>query len=263
MLPLRLSFHRGEWPELLDTLGKIGGTAGFFAIFDALARKEHKKRISDFLFARQKATFSSFESGVIRALMDPFLRNGQLVFSRVLLLSFGSTFVLLAAYLISARVWSDPDYDIWWLLVFGAALVLVCWPFDVFSLYVTKRVFVDRQPAFPATVLWLGVDLAISVVPVLFAAILLYVAVDGRTPGLTLQIVGMAFPFVFFVNAITSTVITIAQVLALVFGSCARLLAGVFRFLGLVANHSRAADFPLTVIGLLVGITLSVTSHLI
>jgi hypothetical protein len=242
---------------MVDAIVEIGGIAAFFAVFDVLARDEHKRAISDFLFARRHATFRSFETNAIRALMEPFLREGKLLPRRILVLSFTVCTVMLVFSFFLAEL----TIGLWQRVILYVTaipvLALLCWPFDVFSLYVTRRMFIDRAPMFPMTVLWVICDLIVSIAPVLagFVAIGVYLdfdLADVRSAALLIPLIA------FYVNGVTSTIITILQVLTLAFGTFLRVILSVFRLFGFLADPAKLAEFPFTAIGLLTGVMTTV-----
>jgi hypothetical protein len=142
---------------MLEVLVDIGGVVGLFAVFDMLAREDHKQAISDFVFARRPVSFRSFESHVIQGLMAWFMCKNHLLPWRVFCLSCAASLIFLIwalLYLYNTGAFAAPQGLISWGPLALALLIapILSWPFDLYSLRVTQALFIDRMPHFPRTV---------------------------------------------------------------------------------------------------------------
>jgi hypothetical protein len=254
---------------MLEVLVNIGGVVGLFAVFDMLARDEQKKLISAFLFVRAPVKFHAFESRVIGALMAPFVKDEALAPVRVFGLSVGAAIGLLIANLIlllfNRALLVDLDGFPWavWCAIFVVAPV-VSWPFDMISLHVTKRLFIDRPTFFPWTLFRIPVDLLASLAPVAAVMVLL---LSVKQPGELPTDLSFSSPpsdlawVVLFgsltFNYVTTVMITILQMLTLAVGICVRGCVLMSRRLGALGRYSNMEAYPFTTVGLLAGIILA------
>jgi hypothetical protein len=160
--------HLVDW--LSNTwLIKILGVAGVGSLLDALLRNDVKNRLARYIFVPTGTSRDEIDCMLITGLIEAFSTRrdiSRLSYGRVLAYSIWST-VFLHLLVITSRPLSELREDIvWWLLPVFIAGPLLAFPFDLWSISVSKRLFYYQVLSPYQLFLRLIADVFISSVPV-------------------------------------------------------------------------------------------------
>lgn len=257
--------------NILEVLILVGSVVAPFQIVDSLALDRHKQAVAQFMFGRRQAPFDSFESGIIRGLLAPLIREGKLRFLRVWAFSLIVAGLLAAYALLLADTpdWTMPSPALVSAYIAAAILIsMISVPFDFISFRVTKALFVDRSPRFPGTVGAFLADVFLSSLgplAVFIAVITMSLTVSSAfepgqpTPEGQVASVLLAASYA---NGLSSLMISLVQVTLIGTGLAARILLGLSRLGGLIDRHSKAGRYPFTTLGLIFAWGVILGSHL-
>jgi hypothetical protein len=251
---------------MFSIFAEMGTLIGFFAVFDALALDEHKRRISAYLFGARAVSYSEFERRVIAALMGVFMKDEKLQVRRVVVLSFSVPAICVALLAIIALFNGTAPYPYTSLIILLLCLpiiALMSLPFDYWSLRVTKYLFLDHHPRFPFSLLAVGVDAIVSTIPLLVLLLIVSKTVGlpqyNEEAGIGFQnMSALSIAFAFLANLFASCVITFLQAVVLCVGVFLRMVLLPFRFLKLATKISKAEQFPFSFVGFVCALTMVV-----
>lgn len=261
---------------MIDALVTIGSIAAFFGIFDLFATREQKARISNYIFGFEDVTLSEFESSCIRALLSPFMSGQSLRVIRVAIYS-----VLVALVLggvVFYLAWRGSDDPTGMGLQQFAALIAIFMvlsvlmiPFDYLSLRITKFFFWDRQCCFPKSWAFILCDVVLSTSLLVVLTLALLFAFNSLGPiedGLPMSdyatmdwfraAVGIV-TFASIASIFSAALISAIQFLAILLGMVFRSLLAATRINRIAALHSNVHEHPFVFLGLIVGVSASMT----
>ena len=225
----------------------IGQLLAFIAIgsiIDQLVGTKSKEAAARYIFGWVGASFSEFESSFITGLVGAFCRRSDIEHLsklRVFFLSFViSSIAFVFIFIVNVTGVIDSTGMSWiadnpfWIVVivsFGACLILaiISFPFDLYSMYITKKVFYFQHYPPQNLPKKIGYDLFESLMPfivvVAIVAVLLFVREISNGAELSfLQFtlsyalgVGSLWPF-FAANISATLFVTLIQILGLIGG---------------------------------------------
>lgn len=264
---------------LINFLGTITLFTGLFGIIDAGAKNHLRAGVAEYIFGFHNKTFRNFDQKTIQALLSVFVRDNRLRKIRILIFSYLFSVGCLVAFL-SLFVWfsasgqatysasvahllnmairpKSPDEVRIVFLLFGV-LPLAAYLFDLYSLWISKKLFWNRNFGLLLTPVLILADILLSVAPFLilaFATTLPFISADNFLGGFF--VIGAFFqvPSMVFINFV--------QISVLLFGSMFRLLVTLTklnRYTVLVTNFH---EYPFTFLGLMIGLMTALVGHLI
>lgn len=261
------------WAHVATILTFVGG----FGLLDKLIDRDRRAKVAEFVFGFHSATFTSFERGVIDAIVYVFIRDEKIWLTRVFIFSCVSS--LLSIWVLAALdsiaseetnffesfahvpvsmfdTFQTAVLDGQWRIFLIFFFPFVVFPFDLFSLFVTKRLFWKRKrhPILLAPFVFL--DLILSLIP--FLAFLFLIGQLDVPNNLDDLSFGMALFVMMLVGVALQTpstvLLSIIQIMVLVLGVLLRLVSLTTRMNQRVALVGRLHENPFGFIGLLVGL---------
>jgi len=251
---------------------------GLFTLLDLFVEKDAKAKVAEYVFGFGNANLAGFEYNTINALLSPLKVDGRVSYKRVLFRYSGVIAILITAIsFFSLFLLPEPEeaesifrrtFNV---IVNIPIMVLIFWPFDCWSLWVTNKVFSEKKSSslfsFIGRVL---IDVLITLMPLVIASIGLYflfnpiVLIPEDTSELTIAawISTWAFAFIFF-NVIGSLLVTAVQLLTLTLGVLLRTVLRLTKLNQHVAMVSSVHEFPFTFIGLVMGVIGAVTTAVV
>lgn len=258
---------------MIEFVSVVSAFVTVIGAFDLLAGSGAKGKVSDFISARSGTTFSEFEQNTIGALMSPFvwpeLGDSELNFSNIFRYYTGPlSLVLLSVLLVVAAPGIDWDAVSFERVLLGLAFFFVIWcwcsltsyPTDLFSLFITKRIFLDRDRPVYALPFLIVLDLSLSLIPaaVIFLLLLPMLSSLNSMVDLVIWIVFCGVSF----SLLTSVMITTVQTITLLIGVVLRCVTIVARSAGLIWQQGDVRKYPFTTIGLLAGTIAATTRYI-
>lgn len=255
-----------------DIIIEVGAFVAPFAAFDQLIVQEQRRALGRFVFGEKTARFHDFERRVIVALISIFLVRSSLSWIRVFILSFTVATAMFIVLILRSE--SDPlDYSAGTTLFTLGIIVLssgISLPCDYFSLLVTKRLFVDRETVFPASLPLYFVDICLSLMPPFVIMSIFYAFANTLNMELlksdtlvATQFIGVLFlTFGAMANLLSSMLVSLIQGLAIFFSTGLHLFFRATRLSGFALQRSHIGEYPLTAIGLVVGLAASLSTWL-
>jgi hypothetical protein len=249
---------------LKNSILELGSFIALFAIIEQILKLDMRKALGRYIFAQRGAGFPEFELNTINALMGPFIVSDRLQWRRVLLLSLTVSLVTILFLQFSFVSGKPGPTDRMWLNIASVIpTALIAWPCDWWSLRVTKYFFVDRSPLLPRSLLSFLADIIISVLPLiaLLCVVVVFAIAINSSPGAVEAQLGEPGNVFFFAlvisiiaNAISSLIISAVQLTVLLLGTIARSFFTVTRLGPILAKHTDVEKYPLSFIGLLLGL---------
>jgi len=125
---------------------------GLFTLLDLFVEKNAKAKVAEYVFGFGSANLAGFENNTINALLSPLKIEGRLSHKRVLFRYSGIIAILITAisffsmFLLPVPEDAEPIFRrIFNIIVTIPILVLIFWPFDCWSLWVTDKIFSGKQ----------------------------------------------------------------------------------------------------------------------
>lgn len=227
-------------------------TAGH--LIDQFFLNSHKKIIADYIFGRKDLNLHSFETNLIKGIMDYFIIDNRLVPTRVYVFSFSVTLLFfifllfISGNIIDSLITKKFSFTINLILsVIGligiaAVMSMASHGLDLLSFAITKFLFCDRDPSFYMFYLYALLDFFVSTIIFLVAGIMV-----GESYG---EAFGLPIVFASF----SAGFINVFQVGAAVTAMLARAAAIMMRFGKYVSEKSRFYDYPFSYLGLVAAI---------
>lgn len=264
---------------LSEALGLfLAPLTALMAIENLFLDKSARSRLAGYVFGFEDAKTKDFELDATKAAIRPFLKTtGQLSFLRIAMLcpiSFVITLQLLALFLFVAgnatQVQIINPLDIFGgitssaqaAIFFGVALLFTT-PFDYFSIWITKKLFVDRRLGDRNFFLLFLIDVVTSSIPVLLLFLIAYQAPFGAIiESFENKDLGLLLALGFGLFTMASFSLFVATLLQLAIIVVGVLLRVGFRALQLnrPIALTPASDTPLTFIGFVLGLVLALLS---
>lgn len=249
---------------MLEQLGTFATVVGLFHLFNELALDAHKRTLSGFLFGDRAVSFAGFEQSVIRSVLTPLLRDGRLRWRRVALLSLTVSFVLTVFYsnaffdqIVEDDVPLAAFLPMFLGLIVVYALLSAClsWPFDWVTLRVSQYLFLDKSFPVPLLVPLILVVACVALLPpTLQIATAWYINGLPEFSGPEYTILLTVVMVSAFINGVTSILATAIQVAVLGVGLLSRAVVIVFKIGPILARHLKLQSYPVTYVGLIVGL---------
>ncbi|MET1112633.1 MAG: hypothetical protein ABWX67_14020 [Allosphingosinicella sp.] len=260
--------HLVEWLSNSWVIN-ILGIAGAGSLLDALLRDDIKNRLARYIFVPAGTSRDEIDCLLITGLIEAFStrRNiGRLSHVRVLLYSIWST-LLLHLLIITSRPLSELRDDIaWWLLPELIAGPLLAYPFDLWSIWVSKRLFYYQALAPHRLFARLVADLLLSSAPVIALTLTAFALLPEDLRGKT--IVGPLDPgFIVILGGMISLFGTLCfnalQLLAMAVANSIRAISRLFPRLASPIDPAKLYALPFTVCFLLLALVLELLQPLI
>lgn len=260
----------------LATLGLVGLTDQL----DRAIRAEYKRAIASYICADRFSVFASFEQAVIKSVLQPFLHdNGSPRALRLLALCIASSLLVQAfdtmQYLNIEVLNSNrpPDWShIAALVLQNSYFAYVAFPAGYFSLWVARRIFLDKPREYRYLALWWLLDIFVSVVlPAGFLLTYLLGVVYLANPQLATSegaLTPMAIPRVAYEmksallpSLVVSAVLSVLYAVVVLVGAGVRTFClAMNRLVGVAFDPERVRERPITlvtVIALALGIAVT------
>jgi len=249
---------------MIETLGILGTFIGVFGIFDVLVEKKHKYKISEYIFGFSDVSFVQFEQNSIQGLVNIFVTETSLKFLKIfffytLVGFFICYFIFFQAEDVSEIIEEDDDIFIYHIFAFFLLILTCSYLCDLYSIWITKRIFYNKRRAFPSSVKWIFIDVLLSMLPSLSLAVLLIYLIN-QNDDLNY---GIPIAVFIFLSSLPSILMSLITLVILMVGF---LLKGITRLTYInrgVAMVSKAHEFPFTYFGLFAGILAVLLTELI
>ena len=237
-----------------EIIGIFGTVVTLFSLFDIWLEDPQKNKLSEYVFGFHNLTFSEFETNVIRSIMNIYMSDDALSYKKIF---FKMTMIGALLYfffgvfdtLTDNHSSNDISSLIVIFFVYWCSTILL----DVWSLSVTKYLFIDKSPKFPYSAIYILLDGFLSfLLPLILGIILFNPLGESSFPAVINVIVVFTGMFLFF-GAFTSGLITIIQVLTLVLGIMLRVIFSATRMNTLIGVQGRIHEHPMTFIGVIAG----------
>ena len=169
---------------IIANIGLLSFWTGFFSIIDVTVGKKFKNSISEFIFGFHNLDFSTFEFNVINGLLSPFILDEKLSKRRVIMFTIANSILLIIffwGFFFTSDSYKSNMFD----ESFGIGLFIVilsivfvlfstlCLPFDLFSIFITKRLFWKKKNSVHIIFIKMILDVLLSV----FAVVIMWIAV--------------------------------------------------------------------------------------
>lgn len=259
--------------EFLESLSRIGGILGFFALFDLLASREARNTVADYVFGFHGVTMRQFENSTVRAGLATVLNDGRISGLRVLRMS-----AIMAAVTATLAISSGGES---FLYLFGMLpksllieplfiifMTVASIPSDILSIRVTKGLFIDGWLSILPYILRIFLDALVSAVLIVALGGVYFLIMTEVMPALPTiygQVVTEgyevnAFTRVFLisafaVSAFSTLCITTLQLIVLVVGIILRGLLLLTQLSSPLVLHTRLYDAPFTFVGIALTLT--------
>jgi len=230
-----------------------------FGIFDLLLEEKTKRKLSLYIFGFHDLTFWEFENKLIKGLMKHFIIDSKISPKRVFLYSITVATVLYSIAIFYGHINNDKELnlsDIANPLVYVSIIFIsiITYPLDLWSLWITKRLFVDINNSAKFWFIFVLIDLFLSALP----ALLIFGFISQNMNNnhaymLILAIMGGVASF-------SIVMISFIQILSNVVGFIIRSILIFTRINSYTAMYTKAHDFPLTFIGFIIGVVVLLLS---
>ncbi|WP_299031367.1 hypothetical protein [uncultured Sulfitobacter sp.] len=233
---------------LFEKLGILTFWIGIFGVFDAIVDKKAKANLAEFVFGFHDKSVKDFENNVISSLLSVFVKNDKLKWKRIFLLSLAYSFLSVGGLGVFAyqSVESGDNPSLWVVGLFGLIFLLVVaiisFPLDIYSIYVTKRLFWNKNNSIFGNIIKIVFDVALSLMPILIGVASMFFS-DG------FSFIYMAALFQF--PSVLS--ITIIQIITLIFGIIARSTIRLTKLNQYTVLYTNLHESPFTFLGILSG----------
>ncbi len=243
---------------IVEVLATIGAPVTIGALLDQMVDPRHRDYIAEFLFGFRNRSFREFESKVIAGLLSVFMREDRLSVRKVLIYSLLSSLVVCIAFAVYLNgLEGDVAMNLFGVAVVSSLMLgLMSAPFDYASLWITKRIFLEMRPEFPMTIPAILADIILSCIPYLFGLAAWVLFTRG---GIEIFFIGQLFELAWVgigVSIFNSILISIVQIVILVFASAVRLLMLLASLSGALAVRSQLLRMPFAFIALIFGFML-------
>lgn len=244
-----------------SVIGQVAAFVGVGALIDIFISDRQRDLIASYIFRDSGSDFSSFEKGVISALVGMFrnrTRPDRLSRGRVFIYSILVSFLFLCLFAVMSRTLPQAPGTGGMILAFffSTVILAICtFPFDLFSIHIVRRVFLSEHysaAALPGR--WL-LAIGLSLLPDLFVIGLAAVTVGFRPirPD-EITLVHVAFVAA-FLNGISSILVSIVQALIIIAGFCLRCVGYILNP-GEGRGSSRLREHPITLCFLVAAIAI-------
>ena len=263
---------------LIDFFSVVGIFVGIGIAIDMIVDEKERHKVSWYVFGFADSDYRAFETGVIRALLSPFILNGRIDAIRVVIysLAMSTLFMFLVSYtsvfhhflpvsLLAAAGDAKPIIDNFWLnyvlifvgvvVVYGVPTALIDW----MSFQVTKRIFVDLNPKAPLSFLMIAVDIFLSVLTyaILFAVLFKYA---GSLSLLDFDNIAWTIYLCLLVGSFSAVLVSAVQLSSMIVGAVLRGVLIFTRINRIFVWHTKIADFPFMFVFFLLGMIMFVLS---
>ena len=240
----------------------VAGPMGMGAAIDTAIGHKNRELLAMYIFGFRNQSFPVFERDLIRSLMSPFISDGKLntgaIFNYSVIVTFFAGLILFSTFDLIPDV-DEFRYPRFVFILLAAAMMSILvsigsLPFDMLSMRITKLLFLDRSPKFPFTIIWICVDFLLSTAA-FYGAALLVVFIWKKFPQEGTEPITMLVVFL-YASALTAGLVSVLQFLIVVASFVLRATLIVTRLNNILAMNSNAHNFPLTFLGLAMGLIL-------